>query len=96
MTGKEIIGGLREPYVLEKNSTIYKHVRDAINNEKEEGVTPADMKEVNPQIALFMEANNIIKVKAKMDLIEKSDLSLETFRKLVALADQIKKENTED
>lgn len=84
---------LPKPYVLNENSPLYTYVLAALKDEKE-GFTPADIKEANPEVAKFMEENNIIKAKAKLDLIERSGLSLEILEKLVALHDQIKKDNT--
>jgi transcriptional regulator with XRE-family HTH domain len=84
---------LPKPYVLDKNSALYKLALEAVTKQ---GFTPADIQEENPAIAEFMQEHKIIKAKAKMDIVEKSGLSLETLEKLVALVQQIKKDTTEN
>lgn len=93
MNAKEKSRNQHEPYALEKDAMLYQRVRDAINKEKDAGFTVTAMQEINPQIAAFMKENNIVKLKAKMDGIEKQELSLDTLKKLVDVADQIKKAN---
>jgi len=84
---------LPKPYLLSGNSPLSKLVHDTI---KAEGFTPTELTEVNPEIARFMQDNKIVKAKAKLDLIEKSGLSVEALEKLVALINQIKNEQSED
>lgn len=84
---------LPKPYTLPEYSPLHGLVLEEVRNA---GFTPADLQQENPAIAGFMQQNNIAKIKAKLDLIEKSGLSLEALTKLIAFADQIKRDNTEN
>lgn len=83
---------LPQPYALSNNSPLHglvlEDVREAVS-------TPADLQQVNPALAAIMQQNNIVTLKAKLDLIEKSGLSLEVLVKLITLAEQLKSDNTE-
>lgn len=86
------ITDLRKPYVLDRKSSAYKL---AFATLQKNSFTPADAAEIDPDIAKFMQENGVVKAKTKMDLIDKSGISLETIAKVIALIHEIKKESTD-
>lgn len=85
---------LPRPYELKADSPAYKLALETVEGVKKEGLTLNAIARENPELAEFMENIGIVQTKAKINLIEKSGLSLNTLEKVVALVKQIKKETT--
>lgn len=79
---------LPKSYLLDKNSSAYKHVLEAV---EKEGFTSDDIAKVNPQIAKHMQENKVLKV----GLREKGNITIESLECVVSIAKQIKKDLAE-